>query len=480
MSEKARAMSVAPKIPEVPGFAIGQLLEFRNHRLDWQMRLQNEFGDICRAHLGPFPAVLVSSAEYTQSVLVENAHHYIKSRGLRLTRPLLGDGLLTSEHEFHRRQRKLISPGFQHRRVSTYGASMASYAEAACPAWKDGETVDVAVAMMKLTLAIAGKTMFNADLEGEAGELGQALTVANHYAIDQISSFLPLPIGWPTPRNLRARKAIGRLNQTVYRMIAERRSSGSDPGDVLSMLLGAEEEGSGSKMSDAEVRDEVMTLFLAGHETTANALAWTFYLLSRHPDVYLRLRAEVDGVLGGRTPTMQDLPRMPYAMQVFKEAMRLYPPGYIIGRESLREVDLGPYKLPAKTTLFINIYGMHRNAKYFPDPEKFDPDRFAPEREKMMTRSSYIPFSGGPRICIGSQFALIEGHMVLAALTQRVTFEAISSAVVEADPLITLRPRGGVPLRVRRRGAPKSAPGDGLADGAAVPSTTRSAARSLV
>ena len=335
---------------------------------------------------------------------------------------------------------------------------MAGYAEAAFPTWQDGETMDVASAMMKLTLAIAGKTLFNADLEGESVELGGALTVANRYAIDQVSSFLPLPIGWPTPRNLRARKAIARLNQTIYRVIAERRASGTDPGDILSMLLGAEEEGNGSKMNDAEVRDEVMTLFLAGHETTANALAWTFYLLSRHPEVYARLRTEIDDALGGRTPTMQDLPRMPYTLQVFKESMRLYPPAYILGRESSAEVELGPYKLPAKTTLFINIYGMHRNAKYFPDPEKFDPDRFTPEREKQLVRSSYIPFSGGPRICIGNQFALIEGHILLAALTQRVTFEATSSAVVEGEPLITLRPRGGVPLRVRRRDAQKSSP----------------------
>jgi len=212
-------------------------------------------------------------------------------------------------------------------------------------------------------------------------------------------------------------------------------------------------------MSDAEVRDEVMTLFLAGHETTANALSWTFYLLSRNDAVSARLRAEIDAALGGRTPTMQDLPRMPYALQVFKEAMRLYPPGYIVGRESLREVELGPYTLPAKTTVFINIYGMHHRAKYFPDPEKFDPDRFTPEGEKQIARSSYIPFGGGPRICIGNQFALIEGHIVLAALAQRVIFEATSSAEVEPEPLITLRPRGGVALRVRPRGeAPLAAP----------------------
>jgi cytochrome P450 len=203
-------------------------------------------------------------------------------------------------------------------------------------------------------------------------------------------------------------------------------------------------------MTDVEVRDETMTLFLAGHETTANALSWTFHLLSRHPDVYARLRAEVDGALEGRTPTFEDVPRLPYAMRVIKEAMRLYPPAYIIGRQATRDVDIGPYRLPKKMTAFINIYGMHRRAKYFPDPEKFDPDRFQPEREKQM-KMSYVPFGGGPRVCIGNQFALLEGQLVLATLAQRVTFEAANDRAIEPEPLITLRPRHGVPLVVRRR-----------------------------
>jgi len=305
--------------------------------------------------------------------------------------------------------------------------------------------------MTKLTLAIAGKTMFNADLENEASELGEALTLANRHVNDQISALLPLPIGWPTPKYRRVRQAVERLNRTVYRIIAERRASGQDPGDILSMLLDAEEEGSGSKMNDREVRDETMTLFLAGHETTANALAWTFYLLSRHSDIDARLRSEVDRELGGRTPGLQDLPRLPYVLQVFKEAMRLYPPAYIIGRQAIREVTIGPHRLPPGTTVFINIYGMHRRADYFPHPETFDPERFQPEAEKQMVRSSYIPFGGGPRNCIGSQFALLEGHLVLATLAQRVTFEAPSPRVIEPEPLITLRPTGGVPLVVRRR-----------------------------
>jgi cytochrome P450 len=443
-------MNARAKIPRTAGFALRHFFEFRNRRLEWQMKLMHEFGDICRTWIGPFPAIVVSSAEYAESILLDQAPHFIKSRGLQVTRPLLGNGLLTSEHDFHRRQRKLISPGFQHRRVGTYAGVMASFAEAAQATWTDGETIDVSAAMMKLTLAIAGKTMFDADVENEASEIGQALTIAMRATSDQIVALVPIPISWPLPQNWPVRKAIKRLERTVYRMIADRRTSGRDPGDILSMLLAAEEEGSGSKMTDVEVRDETMTLFLAGYETTSNALAWTFYLLSRHPDVYSRLRTEVDAALGGRTPTLEDLARMPYTLRVLKESMRLYPPAYIIGRKAIREVDIGPYRLPAKTTVFINIFGMHRSAKYFPNPEQFDPDRFRPEAEKQM-RSSYIPFGGGPRVCIGNQFALLEGHLLLAAITQRVTFEATTDRVVEPEPLITLRPKGGVPLRVRRR-----------------------------
>jgi len=447
-----------PTIPHVRGFAWGQLLEFRRNIPAWQMKLMNEYGDVCGAKLGVFPCVLVSSPELAQSVLVDNAHHFMKSRGLQSLKPVLGEGLLTSEHEFHRRQRKLISPGFQHRRIGTYAAAMASYTEAAQARWKEGEMIDASTAMMRLTLAIAGKTMFNADLEKDASEVGEAVTVANRKAIEQISSLFPFSVPWPTERNRQMKKAIARLDQTVYGMIAERRASGDDPGDVLSMLLAAEEEGSGTKMTDTEVRDETMTLFLAGHETTANALAWALHLLSRHPDVYARLRSEVDGVLAGRAPTLEDMPRLPYALQVFKETMRLYPPAYIIGRMAMRQVALGPHMVPAGMTVFINIYGMHRRAKYFPNPERFDPDRFRPEAERDMVRSSYLPFGGGPRVCIGNQFALLEGQIVLAALAQRITFEAASLREIQTEPLITLRPKNGVPLLVRRRQSVRAEP----------------------
>jgi cytochrome P450 len=442
-----------PTIPHVRGFALGQLLEFRRNIPAWQMKLMNEYGDICGAKLGLFPCVLVSSPELAQEVLVDKAHHFMKSRGLQSLKPVLGEGLLTSEHEFHRRQRKLISPGFHHRRVGTYAGVMANYTEAAQARWKDGEMIDASAAMMRLTLAIAGKTMFNADLEKDASEVGEAVTVANRNAIEQISSIIPFGVPWSTARNRQSQKAVARLDQIVYRMIADRRASGDDPGDVLSMLLSAEEEGSGTKMTDTEVRDETMTLFLAGHETTANALAWALHLLSRHPDVYARLRSEADGVLAGRAPTLDDVPRLPYALQVFKETMRLYPPAYIVGRTAMRQVTIGSHTLPRGITVFLNIYGMHRRAKYFPNPERFDPDRFRPEAEKDMVRMAYLPFGGGPRVCIGNQFALLEGQIVLAALAQRITFEAASTREIQTEPLITLRPKNGVPLLVRRRAA---------------------------
>ncbi|MET0593121.1 MAG: cytochrome P450 [Polyangiaceae bacterium] len=445
-------------IPHVRGFPLNQLLEFRRNIPAWQMKVMNEYGDICGARLGIFPCVLLSSPELAQSVLVDQAHHFMKSRGLQALKPVLGEGLLTSEHEFHRRQRKLISPGFQHRRIGTYAGTMASYTEAAQALWKEGEMLDASEAMMRLTLAIAGKTMFNADLEKEARDVGEAVTIANRSAIELISSVFPFQLPWPTERSRRSQKALDLLDRTVYRMISDRRASGEDPGDVLSMLLAAEEEGSGTKMTDTEVRDETMTLFLAGHETTAVALAWALHLLSRHPDVYARLQREVDTVLAGRSPTLEDMPRLPYAMQVFKETMRLYPPAYIVGRMAMRDVMLGSHRIPKGITVFVNIYGMHHRAKFFSHPDRFDPDRFRPEAEKDMVRSSYLPFGGGPRVCIGNQFALLEGQIVLATLAQRITFEPGSTREIQTEPLITLRPKNGVPLIVRRRPVHRSEP----------------------
>jgi cytochrome P450 len=446
-------MTIQASIPRVSGLPlIGNLPEFRADRLGLYLRVTRECGDIGIYRVGPRRLILLNAPELAHAVLVEHADDFEKPALLRrYTKPVFGNGLLTSENEFHKRQRKLVAPAFQHRRIAAYAEVMAGYAEQLQRTWADGATTDVAQEMMRLTLWIVGKTLFDADVLSEADELGEALAVAMRSFNQRLGTLLPLPLSWPTPGNRRARQAIERLDATIYRMIRERRAKGRDHGDLFSMLLQTTYEDDGSLMSDAQVHDEAMTLFLAGHETTANALAWCWYLLAQHPAVYERLRAEVEGVLAGRRPTFADLASLPYTLQVFKEAMRLYPPAPVFGRRAVRPVVIGGHHLPPGAEVFISPYAMHRRPDCFPDPERFDPERFTPEAEARLPRYAYLPFGGGPRICIGNHFALMEGQIILAALAQAVTFELVAGQRVEPEPLITLRPRHGILMHVHRR-----------------------------
>ncbi|HEY2748139.1 MAG TPA: cytochrome P450, partial [Polyangia bacterium] len=426
---------------------VGSLFEFRNHRLALQLRIARECGDLGRFRIGPIPIYAVSSAELAHQVLVEHADAFVKSRGLgKIARPMLGDGLLTSEHEKHRRQRKLIAPAFTHRRIAAYAGAMAELAERAQARLPDGAVVDVAHEMMRLTLAIVGKTLFDTDVSDEADDVGAAITAANHYVSEAVTR-LPSPLWLPTRKNRDARRAIATIDAIIYRLIAARRAAAVDLGDVLSTLVLARDEETGEGMSDQQIRDEAVTLFLAGHETTANALAWSFHLLARHPDVYDRLATESRALLAGRTPTMEDLPRLPLAAMVLKETMRLYPPAYMVGRQAERDVPLGGITLRRGDTLFVNLYAMHRRADIFDAPDEFRPERFAPEREKLLPRGAYLPFGAGPRVCIGNHFALMEGQLILAHLAQKLTFH-YDGADIEPEPLVTLRPKGGLPVRV--------------------------------
>jgi cytochrome P450 len=417
--------------------------------LNW---MADQVGDLGSGFFGPRELIMVNSPEYIHQVLVEQDAKFQKGREFRIhTRPLLGNGLLLSEGDLHRRQRKLVAPALVHKRIREYADVMLRYTTDAIDSWKDGARIDVSLEMMRTTLAIAGKTLFGAELGGEADDIKRSLTFLMYYAESQLRTPFAIPLSWKTPRNRKVRKAIAQLDSVIFRMIAERRASDIDNGDLLSMLLIARDDEDGTGMTDQQVRDEAMTIFLAGHETTANATAWMWYLLAKNPEAYQKLQREVDEVLQGRTPTFEDLPRLPYAMQVFKEAMRLYPPAYILVRQAIEEVWFDGYKIPKGGAIIISPYTLHRQAKYFPNPEKFDPDRFTPEREKELPRHAYMPFGAGPRICIGNQFALMEGQLMTAAIAQRATFELLSPIPVECEPLITLRPKGGIGMRVRLR-----------------------------
>jgi cytochrome P450 len=358
---------------------------------------------------------------------------------------LLGEGLLTSEGEFHLRQRRLAQPAFHRQRIASYAVTMVEYTDRACDQWRAGETRDIAREMMRLTLAIAGKTLFDADVESEADEIGEALTTTFALFNRLSLPFAQLLDRLPLPATRRFQKARQRLDATVYRIINERHAVAVDRGDLLSMLIAArDEEGDGSGMTDEQLRDEAMTIFLAGHETTANALAWTWYLLSRHPEIEARFHAEVDDVLKGGLPTAEDFPRLRYTEMVLAESMRLYPPAWIIGRRALGDYQINGYMIPARSILLMSQYLTHHDERFFPDPFRFDPERWTTEARESRPKFSYFPFGGGPRLCIGESFAWMEGALVLATIGRRFRMRLAPGHPVELQPLVTLRPKHGM------------------------------------
>jgi len=411
------------------------------------------YGDIARVSLGPETLYLFNHPDLVRDVLVTNHRNFHKGRGLERAKNLLGTGLLTSEGEFHLRQRRLVQPAFHRQRVAAYGVTMAAHAAARRDRWRSHAVIDAHREMMALTLGIVGKTLFGSDVEHEAAAIAAAL--ATTFESFNFGFFLPfgeLLDRLPLPATLRFRKARSRLDATIYRMIADRRASGDDRGDLLSMLLVAQDsEGDGGGMSDLQLRDELMTIFLAGHETTANALTWTWYLLSQHPDVEARFHAEIDLVLGGRLPTADDLVALPYARMVLAESMRLYPPAWIVGRRALAAFEANGYQIPPRSIVLMSQYITHRDARWFPDPERFDPERFSPERHAERPKFAYFPFGGGPRVCIGEQFAWMEGIIALATIAQRWRLRLVRDHPVALQPIITLRPKYGMQMTVQSR-----------------------------
>jgi len=431
------------------------LQAFRRDVIGFLKQAVDQYGDIAYFKVGPQKIFLLHHLDYIKEVLVTHNRNFVKSRGLQLAKRILGEGLLTSEGDFHLRQRRLMQPAFHRQRIETYGSVMADYAARLRERWRDGDTMDTAHEMMQLTLAIVGKTLFNADVEAEADEIGEALTIAMTLFIERLT--MPLAGLFdllPLPSNFRFLKAKKRLDDTIYRMIDERRASGKDHGDFLSMLLLAQDvEGDGGSMTDLQVRDEAMTLFLAGHETTAIALTWSWYLLSQHPAVESKFHDELDQVLGGRLPAVEDLPKLTYTRKVLAESMRLYPPAYVFGRKAIHDFPIGKYVAPAGATILISPYVLHHDARNFPEPDKFDPERWTPEAETQRPKFSYLPFGAGPRVCIGESFAWMEGILVLATLGQQWRMRLVPGHPIALQPMITLRPKYGMRMMIHRRRA---------------------------
>ncbi|HMB91308.1 MAG TPA: cytochrome P450 [Rhodothermales bacterium] len=415
-------------------------------------------GDIIHVKMGPRDLYLLAHPDLAKALLVTQNDAFIKGPALRRAGFLLGEGLLNSEGMRHRRRRKLVLPTFHYSRLRDYADTMVALTEDLAASWHDGQQVDIDRQMMQLTLEIAGQTLFGADVESEAEGISHAMSSAIHAFQKLMTNPLtPLIIRLPLPVTLRLRRSRADLNKIVYRIIRERRESGEDRHDLLSMLLTAQDEETGGRLSDDEVRDEVMTLFLAGHETTANALTWTWYLLAQHPVVEQKLHTELDAVLGSRRATFDDLKQLVYTRHVFSEAMRLYPPAWALGREAIRSVEMGGRTLPDGAIVLLCQYLLHRDPRFWPDPEQFLPERFAPEHSTERHRFAYLPFSTGVRGCIGEQFAWTEGILVLATLARRWRMHLTSNEPVGLAPSITLRPNRPIPMHLHLLKSPVAA-----------------------
>ncbi|MEK6287387.1 MAG: cytochrome P450 [Acidobacteriota bacterium] len=431
---------------------IGHLTMFRRDPLRFLLDSAREYGDVVYLKFGPQSVYLLNHPDYIKDVLVTNNRNFVKSRGLEMAKKFLGESLLTSGGEFHRRQRRLAQPAFHHQRINGYAAVMTDYAARTRTRWKSGEALDIWQEMMRLTLGIVGKTLFDADVEAEAPEIGAALT-----DVMQLFERITNPFGGlleklPLPGNFRWLKAKQRLDSTIYRIINERRAAGVDRGDLLSMLLLAQdEEGDGGSMTDVQLRDEAMTLFVAGHETTANALTWTWYLLSQHPEVEAKLHEEIDTVLAGKLPTADDVARLRYTEMVFAESMRLYPPAWTLGRRVLNDYEVGGYVVPAGSIVLMSQWVMHHDPRYYPEPFRFDPERWIPEAREARPKFSYFPFGGGPRVCIGEQFAWMEGALLIATIAQQWKMRLAPDQLVEPKAMITLRPKYGMRMVLSER-----------------------------
>jgi cytochrome P450 len=435
-----------PAINKIP--FLGNILELRYNRLVLFMKIAETCGDIGAFYVGSAPVVMLNSSEFVRQVLVE---HAASIQGIpviiKQLRPLLGNGLLTTDGEIHRHQRKMLNPFFRSNSLVKYTETMTYCATELARSLMDKEVVDVAQEMMNSTLKIAIECFFEGDLSEDISALTAAFTCATQYLSDRTTTLYPIPSSWPSKKNRAFHQAMQTIEQIIQRIVDNRKRSKEKRDDLLSLLI---EQQSGEN-GDPSIHDQIKTILFAGHETTANALSWTCYLLVKHPDTYQRMVAEIDHVLAGQAPTYADLSRLPYVAQVLKEALRLYPPVYILQRQTIAPITVGPYDLPEGTAIGISPYVLHRQAQYFPQPYRFDPDRFASDSEQQIPRYAYLPFGAGSHACIGSAFALLEAQLILIRLVQHMTFELAPGHHVEPEPLITLRPRGAMNLRVRRR-----------------------------
>jgi cytochrome P450 len=436
------------RAPSPPGHLIaGHVPEYAADRLGTMTRFAREYGDVVRLRLGPVRGFQISHPDLIEEVLVKQHHAFRRVITLRLSRRTFGRSMLIESGPPHIRRRRLAQPAFHRRRIAGYVTAMTEAADRRLGHWSDGAVLDMHAEMSRLTLDVVGRTLFAADVEDDADDIGAVLDVVMRNFTSRMNATIPLPDGFPSRDNLRLRRALARLDAIIARVLAETRA-GRGGDHLLAMLAATRDEEHGA-LSDAEIRDEAVAFFLAGHETTALTLSWALYLLSQHPDVARQVEAEVEAVLGDRAPALEDLARLPYVSKVLRETMRLYPPAYAVPRDAAEDVEVGGYRIPARSIVIMPQWVVHRDPRFWDRPEVFDPDRWTPELESSLPRYAYFPFGGGPHLCIGAQFASAEATIVLAMIAQR--FRLRATRAVEPEPLITLRPKGGVPMTISAR-----------------------------
>ena len=454
---------MAVKRPSGPqgSLIMGNANQFREDEPKFLLESVKTYGDLVYFRLANMHTYLVGHPDLIREVLVTQSDKFEKAPlDKTILGKFLGNGLLTSDGQFHRRQRRLAQPAFHSKRIQNYAGVMVDYANQIMDGWQDEAVMDITHEMMHLTMLIVSKTLFNADAITESGDTAETISSAmdDFQAVSNrdYQRGFSLPNWIPTADNRLRNRAATEFNKVMDQIISGRRQAAvngqvEDTGDLLSMLMLSVDE-DGEFMDDKQLRDEVATLFAAGHETTSNALSWTWLLLAQHPEVEAKLHAELDSVLAGHQPTLADLPNLPYTLQVIKEAMRLYPPAWILnGRLTLEDAELGGYIVPKGSTVFVSPYVMHHLPQYFDEPEAFKPERFTPEFEKSLPKFAYMPFGGGARVCIGNAFAMMEAQLLLATIAQKYRLALAQTEPVRHKAQITLIPENGIQMRVMER-----------------------------
>ncbi len=449
-----RMSHVGRRAPGVHALStLSTLRALKKDALGFLTRLRETHGDVARFQVGPHVTYLLARPEHVRRVLVEEAPRYTKqTRDYDMLRLSLGTGMLTSEGDFWRRQRRIAQPAFHRQQIGGFAATMGRLSHDMLTRWADaGDTIDVAHEMMRVTLQIVSATLFSVELDSIIDEIGSAVATLNRQTIDRIISLVDLPVWVPTQRNRELHAATGYFDRLIAKQVADRRAHGprdEQRHDLLGMLLSARDPETGEGMSDSQLRDEAVTMLAAGHETTANALAWCFHLLAQHPEIERRAADEAGNTLGERAATLEDLPRLSYTKQVFQESMRLYPPVWAIGRGCADGDVIDGFSIDRGADVTMSPWVTHRHPDVWPDPLRFDPDRFAEGRD--IPKFAYFPFSGGARQCIGTGFAMMEAQIILSTVLSRYRLAATPGHTVEHEALITLRPRGGLPMRLSR------------------------------